>query len=386
MRPRIELPGALLVALGLTAALSFGRPAAATEVNRVVLRVNDRIVTLYDYLERLADRREQIARSEASAEDRQRLLAEAPKEVLRDFLDENLLLSRADQLDVNPSAETLASAEAQARKNWGIDDDAQFRNALRQTGMTVEDFHTRVRETLMYQEVLDRDVMSQVKVSDDELQRYYREHPDEFKVGMQLHLREVVVLEQSGKSAEELEQVARALHAQLAAGKTLEDIAASGKDTGSTSAAIDLGWLEPKDIDPAITAAVEGLAHHEYTQPVKGRGGWHLVQLIERQDAHLRPFEEVRDALRNRERSQRYQDRLADYMTGLEEKAFISSNVPPEAQGFRREHAQVPGADPLEALRPEPAKPAAPAPAPAAPTPAPPATPSTPPPPPPPHS
>lgn len=386
MRPRIELPGALLVALGLTAALSFGRPAAATEVNRVVLRVNDRIVTLYDYLERLADRREQIARSEASAEDRQRLLAEAPKEVLRDFLDENLLLSRADQLDVNPSAETLAGAEAQARKNWGIDDDAQFRNALRQTGMTVEDFHTRVRETLMYQEVLDRDVMSQVKVSDDELQRYYREHPDEFKVGMQLHLREVVVLEQSGKSAEELEQAARALHAQLAAGKTLEDIAASGKDTGSTSAAIDLGWLEPKDIDPAITAAVEGLGHHEYTQPVKGRGGWHLVQLIERQDAHLRPFEEVRDALRNRERSQRYQDRLADYMTGLEEKAFISSNVPPEAQGFRREHAQVPGADPLEALRPEPAKPAAPAPAPAAPTPAPPATPSTPPPPPPPYS
>jgi peptidyl-prolyl cis-trans isomerase SurA len=386
MSPRIEFRGALLVAFGLTAAISLGRPAAATEVNRVVLRVNDRIVTLYDYQERLGDRREQIARSEASAEDRQRLLAEAPKEVLRDFLDETLLLSRADQLDINPSADALAGAEAQARKNWGMEDDAQFRNALRQTGITAEEFRTRVRETLMYQEVLDRDVMSLVKVGDEDLQRYYREHPEEFRVAMQLHLREVVVLEQSGKSAEELEQAARALHAQLAAGKTLEDLAASGRDSATTSAVIDLGWLEPKDIDPAIAAAVDGLAHHDYAQPVKGRGGWHLVQLIERQDAHLRPFDEVREALRNRERSRRYQDRLADYMAGLEEKAFISSNVPPEAQGFRREHAQVPGADPLEALRPEAAKPAAPAPPAAAPEPAPPATPSTPPPPPPPHS
>lgn len=386
MPRRIELRGALLVAVCLSAALPSVRPARGAEVNRIVLRVNDRIVTLYDYLERLQDRRDQVGRSEASAEDRQRLLNEAPKEVLRDFLDENLLLSRADQLDINPSADVLAGAEAQARKNWGIDDDAQFRAALRQTGITVEDFHTRVRETLMYQEVLDRDVMSQVKVSEEELQRYYREHPEEFRVAMQLHLREVVVLEQDGKPAEEIEQTARALQAELAAGKTLEDIAAGGKASGATSAVIDLGWVEPKDIDAALATAVEGLAHHDYAQPVKGRGGWHLVQLIERQDAHLRPFEEVRDTLRNRERSRLYQDRLADYMTGLEEKAFISSNVPPEAQGFRRERAQVPGSDPLEALRPEAAKPAATTPASAVAEPAPPTTPPTPPPPPPPHS
>jgi peptidyl-prolyl cis-trans isomerase SurA len=388
MSRRIELRRLALAALCAAVALPIARPAPGAEVNRVVLRVNDRIVTLFDYQERLTDRREQIARSEAAPEERQRLIAEAPKEVLRDYLDENLLLSRADQLDVSPSAEMLASAEAQARKNWGIEDDTQFRAALRQTGMTAEEFRNRVRETLMYQEVLDRDVMSQVKVSDEELQRYYREHPDEFQVGMLLHLREVVLLESSGKSPEELEQTARELRAQLAGGKTLEDISAGGKDAGLTSAVIDLGWVEPKDVDAALAAAVEGLAHHEYAQPVKGRGGWHLVQLIERQDAHLRPYEEVREALRNRQRSRGYQERLADYMAGLEEKAYISSNVPAEAQGFRRQRAQVPGGDPLDVLRKEAAAPAAAPTAPAPPdSPAPPPVPppsATPPPPPPP--
>ncbi len=367
------------------------RPAArADEVNRVVLRVNDRIVTLYNYEERLTERREQVARSGAPAEELQKLLTEAPKEVLRDFLDESLLLSRAAQLEVSPSADVLQNAEAQARKNWGIEDDAQFRAALRQTGMTAEDFRARVRETLMYQEVLDRDVMSQIKVGDEELQRYYREHSDEFLVPARIHLQEVVVLESSGKLPSELEQLARDLRAELASGKTLEDLAAAGKDAGTTSAAIDLGWVEPKEIDPALARAVEGLAAGGFAEPVKARGGWHLVQLAERQDAHVRPYEEVRDGLRSKERSRRYQDRLADYMAELEEKAFISSTVPPEAQGFRRQRAQIPGSDPLEALRGESAK-TAPQPAetlavPADSTPATPPAPPTPPPPPPPHS
>jgi peptidyl-prolyl cis-trans isomerase SurA len=384
-RPSEIRRAASWLVLSLAAALSLPLAAGATEVNRIVLRVNDRIVTLHDYEQRLAERRDQIARSGAAAEDRQRLFSEAPKDVLRDFLDENLLLSRAAQLDITPSAEVLQSAEAQARKNWGIEDDAQFRAALRETGMTAEDFRARVRETLMYQEVLDRDVMSQIKVGDEDLQRYYREHPDEFRVPAQIHLREVVVLESSGKPESELERLAQDLRAQLQSGQTLDAVAAAGKEAATTSAAIDLGWVEPKDIDPALAAAVEGLAAGAFAGPVKARGGWHLVQMVERRDAHLRPYEEVRDALRARERSQRYQDRLADYMAGLEDKAFIASSVPPEAQGFRRQRAKVPGSDPLEALRPDSAPvPAAEPPAvPPASTPAPsPAEPAPPPPPP----
>jgi peptidyl-prolyl cis-trans isomerase SurA len=369
-------------AAALCALVAFALPAAASEVNRIVLRVNDRIVTLHDYEERLGDRRDQISRSNASPADRQQQLAEAPQSVLRDFLDENLLLSRADQLDIQPTAEMMQGAEAQTRKNWGMEDDAQFRTALRETGMTLDEFHTRVRETLMYQEVLERDVMSQIKIGDEELQRYYREHAEEFRVPVQIHLKEIVVLESSGKSAAELEQLARDLAAQLQAGKTLEDLAAGGQPAGTTSAVIDLGTVEAKDVDPALAAAVSSLAAGGYSEPVRARGGWHLVQLVERQDEHTQPYEEVRDRLRARERSRRYQDHLADYMSELESKAYIAGNVPPEAQGFRRERAQVPGADPLDVLRSESAQaPAAvkvPAPGSAAPPP-PGETPSTPP-------
>jgi peptidyl-prolyl cis-trans isomerase SurA len=344
----------------VSALLLAGAPLAAVEVNRVVLRVNDRIVTLRDFQLRLADRHNQINSSNAAPDDKARGLAEAPKGVLRDFLDENLLLSRADQLDIVPSAEMMAQAEQQARKNWGIDDDDQFRQALRQAGMSQEDFRDRVRETLMYQEVLDRDVMSQIHVTDEEVQRYYRDHPEEFSVPVRVRLRELVVLEASGLAADELERTARDLHSQLQSGKSLDDLAASGVGTGTTSAAIDLGWVETRELDPALAAAVEPLAPGGYAEPVKARGGWHVVQLAEREDAHVRPYEEVRDAVRGRERSKRYQERLADYMIDLEEKAYISENAPPEAQGFRRERAKVPGSDPLEALRTDSAPPAAP--------------------------
>jgi peptidyl-prolyl cis-trans isomerase SurA len=208
---------------------------------------------LHDYEGRLADRHEQIARSNATPEERQQQLAEAPKEVSRDFLDENLLLSRADQLEISPSAEMMAGAEAQARKNWASRTTRSSATALRQTGMTAEDFRTRVRETLMYQEVLDRDVMSQIKVSDGRsahatasISRTSGPHADS-----SARSRGARCERQAGA---ELEQLARDLRAQLQSGKTLEDIAASGKEAGTTSSAIDLGSVEPKDIDQALAA------------------------------------------------------------------------------------------------------------------------------------
>jgi hypothetical protein len=71
-------------------------PIAATPVSRVVLRVNDRIVTLYDYELRLATG---ASRSRFEATPRRSSARKRPQDVMRDFWT-NLLLSRAEQLDV----------------------------------------------------------------------------------------------------------------------------------------------------------------------------------------------------------------------------------------------------------------------------------------------
>ena len=74
-------------------------PALHAEVlNRVVLRVNDRIATLYDYQQRRADMVREVLRREQDPEERQRLISQAGEAVFADMFRELLLESRADQL------------------------------------------------------------------------------------------------------------------------------------------------------------------------------------------------------------------------------------------------------------------------------------------------
>lgn len=359
-------------------ALAATAPSHAEELNRIVLRVNDRIVTLFDYQERLAERRSAILRAQVQPAERAAALERAPSEVLRDLLDEGLLVSRGDQLAIEISADELDEAMTQARKNFGVEDPQEFQKALEASGLSEPEFRARVRENLVYQQVMGNEVTARIKVEDEDVRRYYRDHQEEFRVPAQTQLREIVVLDKPGWAAEEQRRVADAIRASLAAGKTMEEeaaTAAGGPAAGNTSGVIDLGWVKEGELDADLAAAVKNVAVGSYSEPVRGRGGLHILQVVAREESRLRPFEEVESDLRNLERQRRFRIDLEKYMKDLERNAYIVASPPPEAAGFRREAASAPDDEwqTLGAAVTPPATPVPPAepPAPVAPVPPP---------------
>ncbi|MES1211494.1 MAG: hypothetical protein ABUL63_04070, partial [Acidobacteriota bacterium] len=81
MRPRLHSLPAVLLLLPL---LSPAGARAAT-LNKVVLRVNDQIDTLYDYQKRRQELVQDLSRREMDEEERRRLLAQAPEIAFKDM-------------------------------------------------------------------------------------------------------------------------------------------------------------------------------------------------------------------------------------------------------------------------------------------------------------
>lgn len=358
-RLRTILPPTLVeVALAAVLCLAAAGPAPAETVNRIILRVNDRIVTLYDYQERLAARKASIERSRVAPEVQAKALAESPADTLRDLMDEALLMSRGDQLSATVDEDRLDRAEQSAKRNFGIETDAQFQEALRQSGLTREQFRTQVRDQLLYQEVLGREVMQAIKVSEEELLRYYREHPDEFSEPASIKLRELVVLEREGVTATERRAIAERLLGRLRAGETLQQIAAENQPTGVTSGAIELGWVTTTELDKVLVEGTSAVEVGKFSEPIEARGGTHLVEVLERKAARLLPYSEIKDRLEDAEKQRRYQDELPAYMAKLERAAYILADPPAEAVNFRRAQPAEPELPEFLSLPPvEPATP-----------------------------
>lgn len=330
------LPYVLLLCL----MLSFA--AHAADVNRVVLRVNDRIATLVDYQLRKADRMRAIQGSDLPSSRKAALLGDAGKSTLRDMFDELLLLSRADQLGLQvPDAEVDQAIE-QTKHNVGITSDEQFQQALAQQGMTEPEYREQVSRNLRMNMVIGREVRSKIQLDEDTLRHYYREHLKDFEKPEAVHLQEVILLDQSGKTVAERQEIGRKIKTEVAAGRKLEDAVKPYVNPGVASGVIDLGWVLKGDLDAALESAAWSLKPGEVTDPISGRGGLHVIQLIERREAKVTPFEDVRGQIESREGSRLFQKAMSDFIKKLENQAYVVADPPPEAVGFREYGATVP--------------------------------------------
>jgi len=324
----------------LVAAVLSATVPAVGEVNRVVLRVNDRIATLVDYENLKSERVRGLARSEMSEEERQRQLAGVGIDTMRNLFQEMLLLSRADQLEVRIGPSQMQEAVESTKKSFGIDTDEDFEEALRQSGLTRESLREQIERSLRIQEVFGLEVYSQVGVEEEDLRRYYGSHPDEFRTTAAVLLREVIALESSGLDEAALSDLAAKVREAMAAGEA-DQLLAEMQVDGLTTGWIDLGWVESGDLDPQLEAAIADVEAGGVSEPTAARGGLHLLQVLEHRDARVREFAEIREQLELVERSRRIEKRQAEYLRELEDAAFIVANPPPEAADFRAEWAGV---------------------------------------------
>ena len=350
-----------------TAASTTAPTGAAPEemLNRIVLRVNDRIATLYEYERRKDELIEDTSRREQDPAERRRILAQAGELVFKDMFDDLLLQSKADQLGVDITDDQVDKQIQGTRDANGLKNDQQFRAALRQSGMTEAGLREQVRKTLRVQEVIGREVTAKIKVDDEDLRKYYRAHPDEFRVPEQVQLRDAVVPEDKVASAAERLRVAGEMRKALLAGKSMDEAVSPFQTLGEASPPADLGWIAKGDLDPALEEAAWKLPKGGVSEPVEGRGGVHVLQVLDRHDAHLKPFNEVSSAIEARERQRVYRDKLSEYMADLQKQSLVVSQPPKEAEGFNKllhgasEKPAIPGLTPSDAA--EAAAPKAPA-------------------------
>ncbi len=308
-------------------------PSGAEEVlNRVVIRVNDRIATLYDYQQRVDDLTNQISNSELPLSERRQRIAQVPEQVFQELFQELLLLSRADQAGIVFTEAELDEQTARLRESYGIQSDDEFRQALEAQGLTERGFREQMESGMRIQELLRREVRGQLDVGEELARAYYRDHPEQFTAPQRMNLRDVVVLEDSGLSAEERRRRAEEIRQRRLAGEELEALV----EDGVTSGVIDLGWVNARELADELEAVVWDLEAGDVSQPVEGRGGLHVLEVVDRQEEGLRPFNEVAEEAKSRAGSVAFQDAMETYVENLERESYVILQPPPAAEGFRR--------------------------------------------------
>ena len=272
-----------------------GSLGAAELVEKIVARVNDRLITNSEF-----QRRVTVAQHAPNPPtDVNRI----KREVLEDLIREKLLEERARELSATATDEEIETAVERVKRQYNLATDAEFDAALASSAMTREDLKKQVRQTIILQKVIGRDVTSKLDISEDMLRLEYERQKDKlYRVPESARVAEIVLRFPPTDGAAREAAVARLEEARkkLGAGTSFAELAKEYSQGNARDRGGDLGAVSKGELLPALDATVFSDPPQEYPAPALMPSSIHLFRVTERKPAGYRPFAEVSEDLKKK--------------------------------------------------------------------------------------
>lgn len=296
-------------------AVVLGSPALAEVVEGIVVRVNERILTVRDMQRRALERAAELG-TPISPSDYPALVQEAA--------DELCLLERAQELKIEISSEEVDQAITQLRQNNRIDSEAAFDAMLREMGLSLATLRARLRDTITINRTLQKEV-GEIPITDQELRARWERERDAYMLPEKVHIVHVVFAAESDQGRERALSRARRLLAAARSGAAFAALVAD-EVAGGTASGGDLGELPLADLRAEVRQALQALKPGEISEPFLTPTGVHVVQLIAHIPATVKPFTpELREELGQRELAERYQGRLRMVVDNLKKRYVVQT-------------------------------------------------------------
>jgi len=138
------------------------------------------------------------------------------------------------------------------------------------------------------------------QVPDSELRAAYNASLDKYRTGERVHVRHILIktTDKSKEDAAKAEAKANDLLKQIRGGADFAKLAKeNSEDPGSAQKGGDLDWVTRGQTVPNFETAAFSLKPKEISNVIKTEYGYHILQVLEKEPAKLKSFDEVKDQI-----------------------------------------------------------------------------------------
>ncbi len=252
--------------------------------------------------------------------------------IIAQAIDDLLLIQRAKELGYKMSEEQYGRIIDNLKKDNKLDD-AQFKQAMKDQGLTPESMREKIEHDYLRQAVIQSDVMSHAIMTEQESRQYYAEHQSEFMTQAKVTLREILVsvpststssgLSFNAATDEAAKDKANQIHDRLAKGEDFAKVAAEASDSPSKATGGLIGDVNVEDMNASLRPTIEALKPGEFTAPLRTRAGYQILKLDSRAASEAKPYDQVKDVVAQKIYDQRVDVETQKYLDKIRASALI---------------------------------------------------------------
>jgi peptidyl-prolyl cis-trans isomerase SurA len=300
-------------------------------IDAIVAVVNGDIITLSDFKKQDEILYQSLA-SQYEGEELREAYEKSRENLLDGMITDLLLVQEAKKQEIDVSAQ-LEKVVEDLKEQYGFNSDEDLRRAMGQQGVDYDIWLDHQERELLKEGVLFYSFGKDIVVDDTEVINYYRQHQEEFIEPTSFELK-AIYLSDAGKVKEEINGKMDEIKGKLEAGEMFEDLAEKYSEGPYKETRGELGSFKKGTLDRILEQAVEGLELGEVTPWIQTSNGWYLLKLVDKEEEHVKDFDEVRAEIENRIFQRERQEKTIKYLEELREKSYIEIKIPDPYKEF----------------------------------------------------
>ena len=344
----------LLLAISFALLVPFALQAD-TVVEEIIARVNNEIVTRSEFVRSREQLKQEVQQQDPAAADK--VFAEKQRDVLRDLIDQQLLLQKGKDLGITGDTELIKRLD-EMRKQMNLDTMEELEKAAQAQGVSYEEFKQNMRNQIITQKVIGEEVGSHLSLNKDDEEKFYEEHKAEMERPEAVVLSEILVApkvpsitpapatdpnaapgaqsqQQSDEASRQASETAALKDAEAKANELLkqirgsaafEDIAKKYSDGPSASDGGALGSFKRGQLAKELEDKTFAMHAGDVTDVIRTKQGFVILKVVEHQQAGIPPMKDVLPKIQDALYYQKLQPALRIYLTKLREEAYIKVN------------------------------------------------------------
>ena len=295
-------------------------------VEEIIARVNNEIITLSDYEKaeaQLADESRQDCPG-CSPEKLQEMLQTGRANLLRDLIDESLLAQKGKDLGLNVEAEVVKRLD-ELRQQYGWKDMDDMETQLRAQGISLEDYKNTLRNRLLTQAVIHREVNSRIQVTREEEEKYYQDHLKDFNKPENVVLAEFFLSTENKPESDipAIEAKAKGYLERIRNGESFEEMAKHFSEGSTAKDGGFLGSFERGQLSKQIEDVVFKMKRGDVSDVIRTKTGFLILTVLQHYDPGIQPLDKVRNEVDSRILFTQSQPELRKYLATLREESYL---------------------------------------------------------------
>lgn len=317
---------AIIYLISLLSGTSF---AQTKTIEEIVAWVNNDVILKSEFETRKVAIREDLSAPQPRGRGLQgaqleSAFAEQSKLVLRQLIDEALILQQARDMGLSADTEIIKTMD-RLRQEQKLDSLEALEKAIVGQGYSLDDFKQNIKVQYLTSQVMQREVYPRVTVTMEEVRKYYDAHIKDFDRPAGIRVREITLLTEN-RGPEQIEAQRKKAEEALAAVKKGDDFAeTAAKYSESESAQLggDLGFYAKGELNPALEAITDKLEKGQVSDIIPVQGGFMIIKLDDKHSGGILPFELAQKEIFDILWQQAVPPKMREYLTKLRTDGFV---------------------------------------------------------------